>query len=324
MTEKLNFENSVIEAFSKLELKNFKVNQKLHRFFLCGGEVNVKSHIPPSFRDRFISHFSSNAKELSDGIVLAEKFNDYFKDSAYPDLLVFEDEIANLASLVIIFLESPGSLVELGMFCTKPNFYKKIIIVAPSEETKNQDSFIYLGPLENIKRKDNTSVVFYPWPKVDDLKYDKNHLIDLLEAVQDKVAKIHSLVQFNRDNSGHLAMLIAEVIRLTSPILITEIEYALESLNLELSLNQVKRHIYLLTKLEFIDCYEYGGGYVYYYPIVPDVSLVRFGESREGRKFDEAQFKMNIKKSYVLNDDSQSRKRITASKGISEIYAGLD
>jgi hypothetical protein len=322
VTVKLTFEDAVIEVFSKLKSSDFKVNQNIHRLFLCGGDVNVKAETPPSFRDRFITHFSINSPELGKGIVLAEKFKDYFKDSAYPDLLVFEDEIANLASLVIIFLESPGSLVELGMFCTKPNFYEKLIIVAPSEETKEQDSFIYLGPLENIRRKEPSSIALYPWPKPTIKDYDQDHLIDLLESVESKISKIHAKVQFNNGNSGHMAMLVAEIIRLTYPILITEIEYALAALELDVTLNQVKRHIYLLTRLEFIAFHEYGGGYTYYYPIQTDISLIRFGENRNGRKFDEGQFKMAVKQSYVLNKDSQSRKRLSAGRGITKILKG--
>ena len=64
------------------------------------------------------------------------------------------------------------------MFCTKPDFFKKLIIVAPQEEVRGEDSFIYLGPLENIRKKNLQLLQVYPWPyKI--LNYENSHLEDL-------------------------------------------------------------------------------------------------------------------------------------------------
>lgn len=183
----VDFENTLIGQFERLDHKRFKVNFSKKHIFVCGGVVDVKSQIPPSFRDRFIQFSASENDEVAQAIILAESFKDYFKENTFSDLLVFEDEIANIASLVLIFLESPGSLVELGMFCSKPEFYKKLIIVAPQEQTESEDSFIYLGPLEHIRRKEKDSVVIYPWPNSKTVKYNKDYLSDLLEHVSKKI-----------------------------------------------------------------------------------------------------------------------------------------
>lgn len=269
------YENSIVTAFEGLEVSSFRVHLDLRHIFVCGGEVDVGKQIPPSFRDRFVSFSCRNYEGIHDSLVLAERFKDYFKENAYPDLFVFESEVASISSLVIIFLESPGSLVELGMFCAVEDLYKKMIIVAPREEVESADSFIYLGPLENLRRKEDKSVLVYPWPSSSNLQYDDEHLIDLCEAIKDRWVSASKTARFNKKEPGHVAFLIAEIVRVCFPILITEIEYALMALELEVSYSKVSRLIYLLEKVDVIRKYEYGG-YHYYYFCLKDSPLISF------------------------------------------------
>ena len=191
------FENALIEIFEKVSIEKERLNVSSLGFFVCGGPVDAANPCPPSFRDRFYSYTAKNYPHIHKSIVLAENFQDYFKENAYPDLLVFEDEIANISSQVIIFLESPGSLVELGIFCNKSNFYKKLLIVAPEDKTSGEDSFIYLGPLENIRKKEPSSVLIYPWPDHKSIDYEKEHIIDLCESLEKKINKADKSETFN-------------------------------------------------------------------------------------------------------------------------------
>lgn len=317
----IDFENTIIEELEKLDYNKFKVNITKHHIFVCGGEVNAKASVPPSFRDRFVSYTISKEQEIYEAIVLAEEFKDYFKENTYKDLLVFEDEIANISTLVIIFLESPGSLVELGMFCSKPNFYKKLVIVAPQKEIEAEDSFIYLGPLEYIRKKEKTSVVIYPWPDKRKTNYDRDHLIDLCEIINGKLSGLKKSINFKSENTGHVAFLVFEIIRLCYPILLGEIEIALMTLNLEVSNSEIKRHLYLLSKLRLIAINQYSG-YHYYYPLISDLKSINFGRSSDDKVIDYQKIQMSINKSYILSDDQQSRKRRAAKKQINEKLEG--
>ncbi|CAM5401785.1 retron St85 family effector protein [Alishewanella longhuensis] len=315
------FENTLIEMFEKLSTEKFKVNLETHHLFVCGGRVDVKADFPQSFRHHFISYSASKFPLIHDAIVQAETFKDYFKENAYPDLLVFEEEIANLASLVIIFLESPGSLVELGMFCTKPGFYRKLLIVAPQEEVREEDSFIYLGPLENIKKKEPTAVLIYPWPSSKKDNYDRAHLEDLCITIAEKLSALPKNVEFDGDNSGHIALLITEIIRINYPILLGEIEYALIALNLDIKSSEVVRHIYLLVKMELVDSIFYSR-YKYYYPKQPANKIFSFGKTSSGIGFDERSFRVKMVQSFALSDDEQSRKRQNALRQILPLIEG--
>ncbi|MBB1426559.1 hypothetical protein H5181_08790 [Shewanella sp. SG44-2] len=315
----INFEDTIIEVFEVLKYENFKINYPDHRIFICGGEVNIGSVIPSSFRHRLINKLASSHPKIEKEIVLAETFKDYFKEHAYNDLLIFEDDIAKLASIVVIFLESPGSLVELGMFCTKPNFYKRLLIVAPREQTESEDSFIYLGPLNHIRRKEPSSIAIYPWPTNKSIEYPDIHLQDLCDTLLDKRNNLPKNPSFSKDNSGHVALLVQEIIRLSYPILLTEIELAIESLGLNIPQSQITRSLYLLNKLNYLKAYEYSG-YKYYYPLDRKHPRVKFGVDDKSAPFDENKFIMKLKMSYVTDDkNGASRKRIAAGAEIQKI-----
>jgi hypothetical protein len=316
------FENAIIEVFEAFDTKNFKVNYPDHRIFVCGGQIDITKVAPVSFRQRLIGKLASEHPEVESEIVLAETFKDYFREHAYNDLLIFEDDIAQLASVVVIFLESPGSLVELGMFCTKPNFYKKLLIVAPREETEREDSFIYLGPLDHIRNKEPSSVAIYPWPDNQVLDYPDIHLQDLCDTLLEKRNTLPKHPAFNKNNSGHIALLLLEIVRLSYPILLTEIELALVSLELDEDKSKVTRLLYLLNRLGYLETYEYSG-YKYYYPLDRKNPRVKFGATKHSNTFDEKKLVMNLKMSYV-NDthDGASRKRIAAAVEIQKVLKG--
>lgn len=315
------FDDVLVDNFSRLIHDRFILNLEQQFFFACGGEVDGGAPIPPSFRDRFKAYIDTNHPDIAKSLVLAENFKDYFKDNAFSDLLVFEDEIANLATLILIFLESPGSLVELGMFCTKQNLFKNLLIIAPQEEIESEDSFIYLGPLKNIKNKENNAVAIYPWPDPKTLKYNNEHLVDLIETIRIKLSHLPKTEKFLPTNSGHIALLIAEIVRICYPILISEIEISLYSIDLDISQGEVARHLYLLDKLGLIKPYFYSG-YTYYYNTNKDINRVRFGKSNDGNSFDEKKIRMLLLQTYIQKEDGQSRKRRVAMTHINTILAG--
>ncbi len=311
------YESALIDIFNQFDIDSFNVDLTEEFLFLCGGLIDAEATIPPSLRDRFLSYTATIEDSIHDTIVLAEKFKDYFKENLYSDLLVFEDEIANMSTLVIILLESPGSLVELGMFCTKPPLYKKLLIVAPQKEAKDEDSFIYLGPLEYIKKKSPTSVAIYPWADPKIAHYSKDNLDDLCDLIHNKLRSRNKTEKFNIKNSGHVAYLVCEIINLCYPILISDIELALAAMEIELSTSSISRHLYLLSTFNLIKQLHYSS-YKYYYPTNEKNRKIKFGKTKDNKVLDVSRIKMNISASYVLSEDSLSRKRKNARKQIVE------
>lgn len=311
------FEKAIREQFQQLDISNFSVDISHRLLFICGGEINATADIPPSFRDRLFSYTAKKNQEIHDYLILAETFKDYFKENAYPDLLVFEDDIASISSLIIIFLESPGSLVEFGIFCNRPEFYKKLLIIVSAEVVNNEDSFIYLGPLEYIKRKTQPqpSVLTYPWPNSSDKNYDNDILEDLCENIKSKLDTIPKTEQFNFKISGHLALLISEIITLCYPIQLGEILVALDCLDLGILQKDVTRYLYLLQKVKIIESHSYSSN-KYYYPMIEDKKWVKFGKTKNNHPMDTQKLYINIRQSFVLQEDLLSKRRVTALRQI--------
>ncbi|CAI2025371.1 retron St85 family effector protein [Serratia fonticola] len=308
------FEQAIKKQFEQLDIGNFNVDISYRLLFVCGGKVDGSAKIPPSFRDRLFLYTAKDDPELHEHFVLAETFKDYFKENAYPDLLIFEDDIASLSSLIIIFLESPGSLVELGIFCNKPEFYKKLLIIVPEEEVTNEDSFIYLGPLEYIRRKAPSSVLTYPWPESDKEKYDSDILEDLYGNINLKLDSIPKTEQFNDKISGHLALLISEIISQCYPIQLNEIEIAINSIGIKILQKEVSRYLYLLQKMEIIGLLSYSSN-KYYYPLRRQ-KWVKFGKTKDDLPMDNKKFFMSIRQSFILSTDPLSKRRVTALRQI--------
>jgi len=123
-----------------------------HLLFLCGGSdaaslrkqfMNYATISLPSFR---VFLGESAAQDLTD-----------FGPPTFINLSQFEQFIAAFADCVVIFLESAGSLAEIGLFSNEPSIRRKLLVVNDlSYQTQN--SFINNGPLAEV----NASSVLRP------------------------------------------------------------------------------------------------------------------------------------------------------------------
>ena len=121
--------------------------------FLCGGNPSVLTikdsphqHFP-SIRS-FISHLL-NISYPDIHCQNAEDVKDWNSYSKYEDLIEFEKDITHLCKAIVLFVESAGSIAELGSFSVIPEISEKLIIFVQSMYS-DSTSFIALGPLKHI------------------------------------------------------------------------------------------------------------------------------------------------------------------------------
>jgi hypothetical protein len=316
------YEDSIVEEFQKFIISNFSVVLNIKKLFLCGGIIDVENAKTPSFRDRFFSYATSNYPNVYKNIVLAETFKDYFKDNTYTDLMIFEEDIANISSLVIIILESPGALVELGMFCSKPNLFNKLLIVVNDNLVKEEDSFIFLGPLQYIQKRDPHSVARYPWNEAASSE-DDNYLDDLCNIIEGHQNTQAKTSKFRKENSGHLSLLIAEVITVCFPILIGEIELALDAVDIDMSTKKISRHLYILMKLDIIRIKSNGNSHGFYYPTNQEQKKLMFGKTKDNKGMESFKLRMSILKSFVPDEDYLSKRRQNVLRLINKEFEEL-
>ena len=122
------------------------------KFVFLGGGVITPNTAPSTLRD-YLYRTKNLSTDLNGDVVLAETARDLFRSTKYRDLISFEEDIARLASLVIVIPESPGSLAELGAFATNEIIQQALCVIV-QERFAHDESFIRLGPIEqNISSK---------------------------------------------------------------------------------------------------------------------------------------------------------------------------
>jgi len=317
--DKSAYETELVTHFSLLDFDKFTVNMFPPKIFVCGGPVDTGQLIPQSLRERIKNYLDDNNPDLFNALVMAENFVDYFKDGAYSNLLQFEDDIANISTLIVICLESAGSLVEFGMFCNKKEVQDKLLIYVSSEKVAKKDSFIYLGPLQGLKKKSEANVATYPFPDPEVEEFDEIELV--IQDLENRINSVRKHYKFDFENSGHLALLIYEIITLAEPIKLHEIKLALTSIGIgEIKLNDITRLLYLLEKLNLIGEEEYST-VPYYYAKIRDLKRVSFGMAKGDTIFNRETVFMAIRQSFLNYDksDEVSKKRFYATKRINKV-----
>ena len=111
------------------------------------------------------------------------------------DLLSYEQFLANNSHVIVIICESAGSLVELGAFTNNEYTVDKVIAAVDKNLAKHK-SFIMLGPIKYLKKRNKLNVIEYGQDEVDfakrlsrnireknKLSSNKNSMIDLTTIV---------------------------------------------------------------------------------------------------------------------------------------------
>lgn len=235
-----------LDHVSKVVLTTTKVRLDPPVVFMCGGNADVRVDPPRSTRGAFLKYLARNDPAMLENIRLAEDFKDWNHGAAYHDLMIFEDDIAHIASLIVIFLESAGSLAELGVFARNKRINNKILVFV-SDDHFNQDSFIRYGPLDHLIKIKETSVCAYPL--VDGVI---NNFADVKSDIDLALSGGRAEVGFDVSNEGHVAFYIYQVISIFKALLLTEVEEYVGRHFVGYKREKIKRLLFLLLKFDYI------------------------------------------------------------------------
>lgn len=277
----MEYEDFIENTLKEINLPKSEINLKHSYLFLCGGLVKSVSDNGghKSLRSIIVEH-SSTKYQFHNSIVLAEKYKNYFE--VYDDLLKFEEDIALFCSLIVVILESAGSLVEFGMFCSSEKIRKNLLVIASIEDTQKEDSFIYLGPLKYLNKKNSRSVEYYP--KFNLTKsYNSLDLEEICNSIENKFLDSQKVVIYDVNHKGNIFYLVYEIISLFYPIMENEIRCILENVLVkkEIDSDFIQRAIFILRIFDFIELKKYGN-YTFFYPIKTDISFLKFHTNHKG------------------------------------------
>ena len=89
------------------------------------------------------------------------------------------------------------------------------------------------------------------------------------------------------------------------------------ALDIDIEESDVKRHIYILSKLGMIG-HNFYSSYTYYYPLLKELKTINFGRDKDNKVCDSQSIQMSINQSYIMAETLQARKRKTAKTQINK------
>lgn len=130
--------------------------------FLCGGASNkngksLRDKIRPLLENEKRKYYWNKPYKIFYPEDLLIEVLNKTKDA---DLLSYEQFLANNSHMIVIVCESAGSLVELGAFTNNEYTVDKVIASVDKKRTKDK-SFIMLGPIKYLKKRNKVNVVEY-------------------------------------------------------------------------------------------------------------------------------------------------------------------
>lgn len=288
----------------------FVVRELPDYIFLCGGKLDDLDH---SLRANFNERITKTDPTLQHKIQLAEAaFKWYQSGKLYDDLLELEEFVAGLSACILLFVESPGAIAELGVFSQTPSLNEKLIVVI-EEFHYGQPSFIRNGPIERIRQKKPENLLSYPWLVASSDVVDpaiKDQTLDaVIEALRNALDKRTKTCKFQAKdhgapNHGHLMLLIADLVKLCAVSLQSEIQKILEGLGISIKKGVLSKYLYLLDQLGLIHARPYGH-YIYYFspPGSPD-HIVYAAKGLNGTT-DRARLRELLRKDFPSDKDKE-------------------
>ncbi|WP_124461769.1 retron St85 family effector protein [Burkholderia cenocepacia] len=290
---------------SRIDLGKSRVKPYEGFIFLCGGPTDARSVLPTSLRDAL---YRELVKDDSDEarIRVAEHYKDWAHDSIYNDLVLFEQHIAELSSIIVLILESPGAIAELGLFSTIEVFREKLLIFVDSQYYKSK-SFIKLGPVDFLEKNHGNVAEVHKWLnnrfQVDG-KLAEDLQAEVAEAVRSRLSKKKNTEKpFNRDQWLHFALLVCDLLDLYSALTVRELRTFLEDAGLQKSEHELKQALYLLERVRLI-AMEPKGDQRFYVSIIGNQYLKLHIEDGF---FDTARFRSDVLSRYNASDKKRFR-----------------
>lgn len=257
-----------LEVFAaKLKTKAFKVLNYPSYIFLCGGKLETPEGGTPSVRSLFYKQIEKSNPKILERVLLAEDANAWYQvTNVYKNLVELEEHLAGLSSFILLFVESAGSIAELGAFSFVQPLRKKLYAVI-EEHYYRERSFIKEGPLTLLEQNNNDSVLAFPWGRLTGEKwvFDSDLCSETVKQIEShlrqKLTKRSGRTSFFPDDHGHRMLLIADLIGLAGAVQQVEILSLLRGLLLpspEIDGTTLGQYLFLLGHLKLVHQTRYG------------------------------------------------------------------
>lgn len=264
----------------EINRRKLRVRRPTKFVFLCGGVILQGAARPAAnLRD-----YLWRLKSIGDGetsYILAESAQQLYRDSGYSDLISFEEDIARIASVVLVISESAGSLAELGAFCSN-QVISPVLRVIISERNFGQESFIRWGPVERVRLINRERVGVFPWILSDLGDFvaasAEPHFEEIVGFIDKQVEAAPSSTIYPDDREVAVFYDILWATYLADAITPTALFETVRRVHPKLSQSDFRRKLYSLRVAKWIEVVPYGGQDYYFLPEQQDPFQYAFNE----------------------------------------------
>jgi hypothetical protein len=252
--------DSIIAAFSAKEYHFRRVKRVA---FLCGGQASDR-------RERIKEYFTRHRPDFL--VFYAEQvWSVIAHHRGTTNALAAEAELAQLADIVIIVVESAGTFTELGAFSLSPDLRSKLLPILPLEHQLDE-SFINTGPIRWIDSDSD----FRPsiWA---------NHrmILSAADQLDDRLSRFPAAgsvrVSDIAHHAKHLLFFICDLIAVFGPTSVDHIDYYCRQIVVTPTAMPVRLLVALAEALGLIKALPGG---IYYYRPLEDGRLTSFQYKR--------------------------------------------
>lgn len=200
------------ELIGRMKSDRYRFRRHGLSVFLCGGANSVR-------RNRLRDYLQKHVQNLL-GVFYAERVWEHLTAHASSmSALQMEAELARLADIVIVIVESPGTFAELGAFSLSDELRAKMLPIVDSKY-KGQESFIITGPLRWIDQDSLFRPAIY---------VNLDTVLDCVAQVEQRLSripmpksvKVHKLA----DSRRHLVFFLCDLVAVTYPVTLVMLEF---------------------------------------------------------------------------------------------------
>lgn len=259
-----------LSFLSQIDLAKTRVRAFEGFILLCGGESVAQPTPIKSVRHLIHSELTNGRHDLAHRIRLAEETQDWFDGGVYSDLLTFEEHLAGLSAVIVLVVETPGSIAELGAFSVGEPFLDRLLVIV-SNHHYEQDSFIRLGPINKIANNSSNAVLVYDWERpiyggrpASDFQVVSDELEEIVRSIREHVSPSRKEHAFKPEEPSHTMSLICDLCDLFGALSEKDIADFLVKLGIHIESVVVTQYIFLLIKCGMLFSKRKGHGTYYY------------------------------------------------------------
>lgn len=286
----MSFQNEIANFNKTISITKIHVIYLPPIIMVFGGPARVDLSPTVSCRNCFLDEAFTKKISYAHELKKPEEYPEWNSFEGYQNLIDFEIDAGSLCRSIIIFLESPGSLAELGAFCTDPEL-RKILFIVISSKHYNDNSFIKLGPIRKLEAEDNDNVCVVDAIDAEFSKY----VSDVLITFEEKLNQGHKREHFNRAKRRDIFLLVADLIDLFGALKLQEILSLFVQLEVEMEMSRLKTIIKQLSLFGLIQ--EIKETNKTYFVIKPGdkTSYLDYDSVDTSKKFDRINFKLKLR-----------------------------